>query len=138
MDGQAKATWSRWPDKTRPGTKSNEVLRELGAKLVPIEERVFYFKPNMIEPYECENVLIEGVTLVDYPFWCIHPTFSNNVTVRKVRLDSHNSNNDGINPDSSTDVLIEDCWLDQSDDAIAIKAGRDLCQGQPARFAQGP
>ena len=125
LDGQAKATWARWPDKTRPGTKSNEALRELGAKLVPIEERVFYFKPNMIEPYECENVLIEGVTIVDYPFWCIHPTFSKNVTVRKVRLDSHNSNNDGINPDSSTDVLIEDCWLDQSDDAIAIKAGRD-------------
>jgi hypothetical protein len=125
LDGQAEDTWARWPDKTKPGTKANEVLRKLGADLVPVEERIFYFKPNTIEPYECENVLIEDVKIVDYPFWCVHPTFCTNVTVRKLRLDSHNSNNDGINPDSSTDVLIEDCWLDQSDDAIAIKAGRD-------------
>ncbi|MFQ6008859.1 MAG: glycoside hydrolase family 28 protein [Candidatus Zixiibacteriota bacterium] len=129
LDGQAEDTWARWPDKTRPGTKPNEALREMGGRsgsdFGPVKDRVFYFKPNMIEPYECENVLIEDVKIVDYPFWCVHPTFCTNVTVRKLRLDSHNSNNDGINPDSSTDVLIEDCWLDQSDDAIAIKAGRD-------------
>jgi hypothetical protein len=79
----------------------------------------------MIEPFECKNVLIEGVTLNDYPFWCVHPTFCTNVTIRKLRIESHNSNNDGIDPDSSTDVLIEDCYLDQSDDCLAIKAGRD-------------
>jgi len=129
LDGQAEDTWARWPDKTRPGTLSNEHLREVGSRtgddFVPVEDREYYFKPNTFEPFECKNVLIEDVTITDYPFWCIHPTFCTNVTVRRVKLDSHNSNNDGINPDSSTDVLIEDCWLDQSDDAIAIKAGRD-------------
>ena len=129
FDGQAKDTWVQWGDKTKPGTLDNEDLREVGSRVgdafVPVEERIFYFKPNFFEPFECENVLIEDVTILDYPFWCIHPTFCTNVTIRRLTLDSHNSNNDGINPDSSKDVLIEDCWLDQSDDCLAIKAGRD-------------
>ena len=79
----------------------------------------------MIEPVKCTNVLIEYVTLNDYPFWCVHPTFCTNVTIRGLKIISHNSNNDGIDPDSCTDVLVEDCYLDQSDDCMAIKAGRD-------------
>jgi hypothetical protein len=90
----------------------------------------------MIEPFECTNVLIEGVTLNDYPFWCVHPTFCTNVTVRKLKIVSHNSNNDGINPDSCTDVLIEDCYLDQSDDCLAIKAGRDNSAWRSGRPCQ--
>ncbi len=129
FDGQAKDTWAKWSDKTKPGTLANERLREVAARtgkdFVPVEKREYYFKPNFFEPFECENVLIEDVTIVDYPFWCIHPTFCTNVTIRGLSLHSHNANNDGINPDSSTDVLIEDCWLDQSDDCLAIKAGRD-------------
>ena len=125
LNGQAESSWAMWPDKEKPGTISNEVLRKMGKEGTPIKDRVFYGKPTMIEPFECTNVLIEGVTLNDYPFWCVHPTFCTNVTIRKLRIESHNSNNDGIDPDSSKDVLIEDCYLDQSDDCIAIKAGRD-------------
>jgi len=130
FDGQAKDSWAKWGDsKTKSGTPSNSSLRELSARtgkdFVPVAKRKYYFKPNFFEPFECENVLIEDVTIIDYPFWCIHPTFCTNVTIRGLSLDSHNSNNDGINPDSCTDVLIEDCWLDQSDDCLAIKAGRD-------------
>ncbi len=125
LNGQAESSWAMWPEKEKPRTISNEVLRKMGKDGTPVEDRVFYGKPTMIEPFECKNVLIEGVTLNDYPFWCVHPTFCTNVTIRKLRIESHNSNNDGINPDSSKDVLIEDCYLDQSDDCLAIKAGRD-------------
>lgn len=125
LNAQAESTWSLWPGKTKPGTISNENLRKLNHSEVPADQIKIYAKPTMIEPYECKNVLIEGVTLKDYPFWCVHPTFSTNVTIRQLSVISHNSNNDGINPDSCTDVLIEDCFLDQSDDCLAIKAGRD-------------
>ena len=125
LNGQAENSWAMWPDKLKPGTTTNEELRELNHKDVPVEDIKVYAKPTFFEPFECTNVLIEDVTIRDYPFWCVHPTFCTNVTIRRLVLDSHNSNNDGLDPDSCTDVLMEDCWLDQSDDCVAIKAGRD-------------
>ena len=44
----------------------------------------------------CRNVLIEGVTLVDSPFWVVHPTFCSNVIVRGVTVISPHINNDGV------------------------------------------
>jgi unsaturated rhamnogalacturonyl hydrolase len=38
---------------------------------------------------------------------------------------SHGPNNDGCNPDSCRDVLIENCLFDTGDDCIAIKSGKD-------------
>jgi len=125
LNGQAENSWAMWPLKLKPRTTTNEELRELNHKEVPAEDIKIYGKPTFFEPFECTNVLIEDVTILDYPFWCVHPTFCTNVTIRRLKIDSHNSNNDGLDPDSCTDVLMEDCWLDQSDDCVAIKAGRD-------------
>ena len=55
----------------------------------------------------------------------IHPIFCNNVIVRDVTVDSHNRNNDGCDPESCSNVLIEGCTFSTGDDAIAIKSGRD-------------
>ena len=125
LNGQAEKSWARWSGKTKPRTTTNEELREMNHKDVPVEDIKIYAKPTFFEPFECRNVLIEDVTILDYPFWCVHPTYCTNVTIRRLVVDSHNSNNDGLDPDSCTDVLMEDCWLDQSDDCLAIKAGRD-------------
>jgi polygalacturonase len=94
-----------------------------------VEQRQFgagrWLRPSMIQPFECTNVLIEGVTIVDSTFWVVHPTLCRNVTVRGIKVDSLNANNDGCDPDSCSDVLIEDCDFNTGDDAIAIKSGRD-------------
>ena len=47
------------------------------------------------------------------------------MTVRGVHISSHGPNNDGCDPDSSRDVLIENCFFDTGDDCIAIKSGRN-------------
>ncbi|MHC4315982.1 MAG: glycoside hydrolase family 28 protein, partial [Planctomycetota bacterium] len=125
LNGQAESSWAMWSGKTRPGTTSNEELRKMNHDDVAVEDIKIYAKPTFFEPFECRNVLIEDVTILDYPFWCVHPTYCTNVTIRRLVVDSHNSNNDGLDPDSCTDVLLEDCFLDQSDDCLAIKAGRD-------------
>ena len=70
-------------------------------------------------------MLIEGVTFRDSPMWFINPVLCENVTVRNVSTIGHGPNNDGCNPDSSRDVLIEGCLFDTGDDCIAIKSGRD-------------
>ena len=70
-------------------------------------------------------MLIEGVTLRQSPMWVIHPVLSTNVTVRNVSVLSLGPNSDGCNPESSSDVLIEDSVFDTGDDCIALKSGRN-------------
>jgi polygalacturonase len=103
------------------------------SSVVPIEQRVYgiepdgtqhYLRPPLIGLNGCENVLIEGVTLHRSPFWQIHPLFCRDVTIRSVTASSLGTNNDGCNPESCSNVLIENCTFDTGDDCIAIKAGR--------------
>ena len=109
--------------------KSVRSLRKMGDDNVPVEKRVFgngqLLRPPFIQPVRCKNILIEDVSIVRSPFWEITPVLSNNITVRRVKISSHGPNNDGCDPDSCKDVLIEDCIFDTGDDCIAIKSGRD-------------
>jgi polygalacturonase len=57
--------------------------------------------------------------------WELNPVLCSNVIVRRVEIKSHGPNNDGCDPESSRNVLIEDCIFDTGDDCIAIKSGRN-------------
>ena len=96
---------------------------------VPIEQRRMTpedgLRPQLINFYLCENVLIEDVNLVRSPFWVIHPLMCTNLTVRGVHIESHGPNGDGCDPESCKNVLIENCYFDTGDDCIAIKSGRN-------------
>ncbi|MHC4597229.1 MAG: glycoside hydrolase family 28 protein [Planctomycetota bacterium] len=127
LDGQASdENWWRW--KQIQGDDVN-ALRNQGETGVPVERRVHgggkLMRPNMIQPYKCQNILIEGVTIRNSPMWHIHPVLSTNITVRNVKVIGHGPNNDGCNPESCKDVLIKGCYFDTGDDCIAIKSGRN-------------
>jgi polygalacturonase len=141
IDGNARLVFQGWaPGISRLQDKAQSQSREMNANGTPIAERKFgegsFLRPSMIQPYECRNVLIQGITLKDSPFWVVHPTFCTNVTVRGVTVDSLTINNDGCDPDSCTDVLIEDCNFHTGDDGIAIKAGRDQDAWRDGRMTQ--
>ena len=141
LDGQAEGeawwTWKGpWKDNRHGWTEGMPQQREARDRLfaqaeagVPVEERVYgtgdYLRPSFVEFLRCRNVLIEGVTVVRSPMWLLHPTLCTNVTVRGVTANSHGPNNDGCNPESCTDVLIEGCTFDTGDDCIALKSGRN-------------
>jgi polygalacturonase len=135
LDGSASnENWWKWArraadDADSPARPDIRRLLEFGERGVPVAQRVFgtdhLLRPNFIQPYRCRNVMIEGITIRNSPMWEIHPVLSTNVTVRGVKISSHGPNNDGCNPESSRDVLIEDCVFDTGDDCIAIKSGRD-------------
>ncbi len=138
LDGQASArAWWPWTGSTRYGwkegtpnaRKARTALVQMIEQAVPVGERVFgeghYLRPQFIQPYRCQNVLIEGVTIVNSPMWEIHPVLCRNVTVQGVTINSHGPNNDGCDPESCTDVLIKDCNFNTGDDCIAIKSGRN-------------
>lgn len=140
IDGQADNDhWWNWTGSKRFGWKegmpsqndpeNKPRLMEMGAKGVPVKDRVFgkghYMRPTMIEFYNCKNILIEGVTLINAPFWLIHPTLSQNITIDGVVTNSLGPNNDGCDPESCNDVMIKNCSFTDGDDCIAIKSGRD-------------
>nr|WP_267188715.1 glycoside hydrolase family 28 protein [Bacillus safensis] len=109
--------------------QDRQLLFEMAEKRIPVEERVFgeghYLRSSFIQPYQCQQVLIEGVTVKDSPMWQIHPVLSSHVIVRGVKIIGHGPNTDGVNPESCRNVLIEDCYFDNGDDCIAIKSGRN-------------
>jgi len=95
----------------------------------PTLERRF-FRPPFIQFYECKNILIEGVTIVNSPFWTVNPEFCDNLVVHGVTInnpskDPKGPNTDGINPSSCSNVRISDCFISVGDDCITIKSGRD-------------
>ena len=133
LDGSANwETWWAWNDKSKGATKQTPARKRLdqqGTDGTPVAERIYgdghFLRPNFIQPYRCKNVLIEGVTIINSPMWEIHPVLCTNVTVRGVNVRSLGTNNDGCDPESCRDVLIEDCVFETGDDCIAIKSGRN-------------
>lgn len=85
-----------------------------------------FFRPPFIQPVRCRNVKIEGVKIINSPFWTVNPEFCDNVTIRGVTIHNVPSpNTDGINPESCRNVHISDCHISVGDDCITIKSGRD-------------
>jgi len=84
-------------------------------------------RPRLLSFTDCEDILIEGVSLVDSPSWTINPVRSRRVVVRGVSIDNpaDSPNTDGINPDSCQGVIIEGCHISAGDDCVTIKSGTE-------------
>lgn len=99
---------------------------------LPLEQRVYdgrdttpVFLPKTFAPINCTRVLIEGVTLEQGLYWNIVPQYCSQVIVRGVTVKSHgHGRTDGLDVDSSEDVLVEYCSFDCQDDCYTIKSGR--------------
>ena len=140
LNGQANSeNWWVWsggknygwqkgiPSQNDPANR--EVLVDMAEKNVPMDERVFgdgrYLRPNFIEFFDCDTALIKDVTIVNAPFWVMHPIKTNNIIIDGVTVTSHGPNNDGCDPEYSQNVIIKNCTFNTGDDCIAIKSGRD-------------
>lgn len=85
------------------------------------------FLPTFIGPVECKNVLIEGVDLSNCVFWNIVPTYCDSVIIRGTKVHSvGHQMGDGMDIESSQNVLIEYNFLETGDDNFTLKAGRGI------------
>ncbi len=82
--------------------------------------------PCLLEPVECQDVLLDGFSTQFARLWSIHLAFCDGVVARNliIRSARSRSNGDGIDVDSCKHVRIEHCDIDTGDDAIALKSGR--------------
>ncbi|MCU7550642.1 glycosyl hydrolase family 28 protein [Chitinophagaceae bacterium LB-8] len=132
-EGEVKAkmdVWQVWFARPRAHMESIKRLYNLAWNRTPVEERQMvndtaHLRPQFIQFNRSENILLEGITITNSPFWTIHPYLCKNVVIRNVKVYAHGHNNDGVDPEMSQNVLIENCIFDQGDDAIAIKSGRN-------------
>jgi polygalacturonase len=93
-----------------------------------------YSMPSLIETYKCKDVVIEDITLMNSPTWTLHPFGTDGVHIRGLSVLGPRAIGgvSGIHPDSSRNVLIEDCIVDVGDDAIVVASYLDLAgDGKP-------
>ncbi len=126
IDGNAMTTFATWRPLQKEAQKRSRDMNHAG---VPVDERRFTaedrLRPQLIQLYRCAGVTLEGIKIINSPFWCIHLLQSEDIICRGLRYDAKLINNDGIDPESSRNILIEDIHFDNGDDNIAIKSGRD-------------
>jgi len=134
-DGENWVAWSRRVREEMEFVDSmafHDFVRAANNADEPLLNRVFIdpkkhpYRPTMMEFLFCENVEVSGVKLKNAPFWVVHPVFSKNLWFHDMIFDAQNVNNDGFDPESSDNILIENIIFDNHDDNVVAKAGRDV------------
>lgn len=141
IDGQGSAWWKRHAGLVKVGegvTPQSAREKEFARLNKDIDAgdmvgthtiywRSQFLRPCLIEFNNCKNILIDGVTLLNSPFWTVHPIYSEKIIIRGITIKNpkNSPNTDGINPDSSRDIYISDCDITVGDDCITLKSGRD-------------
>jgi len=125
LDASATSAWNN----TDNGSAWAKLQSDADAG-VPVSQRLFgaggnRLRTTFVEPYNCSNVLIQGVTLKHAQFWQLHPTLCTNVTIDGVTtIAGDQENSDSCDPESCDHVVIMNCSFSSLDDTIAIKSGR--------------
>lgn len=121
-------TWKVWFARPPAHMEALKNLYNMGSTGVPVEKRQMAVGDNNLRPHcvqfnRCRNVLIEDIKIRQTPFWSIHLLLSESAVVRRVDIVATGHNSDGIDPEGTRNLLVEDCRFDQGDDAIVIKSG---------------
>jgi polygalacturonase len=134
-DGHLNGNGRKWWDfmeevnsKKMVDSKWQQIFKKENSELLEWNEYIRgknnFLRPPMVTIYECKNVLIEGVSFSDPPFWTIMPAFTDDVTINGITIEnpSDSPNTDGIDPSSCRNVHISNCHISVGDDCIVIKA----------------
>lgn len=91
-------------------------------------------RPRLVVFDHCKHVLVEGITIQNSPMWQLVPYYSDDVTIRNIKIlaPQHSPNTDAVDPFSSSNVHISHLYADVGDDDIAIKSGAANSPGPDA------
>ncbi|MCB2410629.1 glycoside hydrolase family 28 protein [Hymenobacter lucidus] len=131
VDGQGKPFWDNyWAMRKEYDPKGLRWIVDYDAK-----------RPRTLLVANSSNVTLKGITLQRAGFWTVHILYSKNVTadglVIRNNVGGHGPSTDGIDIDSSSYVLVQNCDIDCNDDNFCLKAGRDwdgLRVNRPAEY----
>jgi exo-poly-alpha-galacturonosidase len=104
-----------------------------------IKENGLRSRGRLILLMNCQDVSISNLTLTEPASWTLHYVYSDNISCHGLNIITNVRNGDGIDPDSSTDSYIFNCFFDTGDDCIAIKSGKNpegFLIGKPTKNVQ--
>ena len=86
----------------------------------------FYPRPTAIYVEKCSHITFKEFTVVDAPFWTLHPAGCYDVLIDRIRIlnDLDVANSDGIDPDHCSNVRITGCHIECADDCICLKTSK--------------
>lgn len=140
IDGQGNKWWKyavelkseyKKTGKIKTTSKWQEMFRDLNKNVLQPDiynwTDASYMRPPFIQPYECKNVLISGIRIINSPWWTVTPVYCEDVTIENISIYNppESMNTDGIDPDACKNVIISNCIISVGDDCIAVKSGRD-------------
>ncbi len=133
IDGCGQNWWGLLAQKKKQGKPVAPIEMELAALNPGYETQpgggggrnTQFLRPPLVQFYECKDVKLLDVTLVNSPFWTIHPVFTDTLLVSNVSvINPHDApNTDGMDIDSCVNVEVQGCLISVGDDGIAIKSG---------------
>lgn len=119
IDCQGKTCWDKYWDMRREYTK--EGLRWI----VDYDSK----RVRGVLISNSTNITLKDFTIMRTGFWGIQVLYSKNCSIDGLTVNNnvggHGPSTDGIDIDSSSFILIENCDIDCNDDNICLKAGRD-------------
>lgn len=126
IDGNAGDTFATWRKDQKP---DQQLIRKMDHEEVPVAQRNFgqghLLRPHLMQLFGCQKITLSDFFVTNSPFWCIHLLKCEDVICRALRYDAKLVNNDGIDPEMTRNLLIENVIFNNGDDNVAIKAGRD-------------
>src|SRR6267378_3693006 len=116
IDGQGRKWWERyWTLRLKYEPRGLRWASDYDA------ERV-----RLMVLWKSSDVTVENLSLKRSGFWTVQVVYSDHVTVNRIRIsDNAGPSTDGVDIDSSSYVLVENTDIDNNDDDICLKAGRD-------------
>eukprot|EP00041_Stephanoeca_diplocostata_P023058 m.560444 g.560444 ORF g.560444 m.560444 type:complete len:501 (-) comp22210_c0_seq21:1766-3268(-) len=123
-EAQCMPIYQPWCDKFNP---THETLPR---DLLPSPQGAG--RPRLVNVFNCTNVTLAGFTAQNSPHWTLHIQNSDRVLIQNMTVLSPRSvgNTDGIDPESSSNVVVKDSYIDVGDDGISIKSYNITIDGQ--------
>ena len=135
IDGSGQAWWKEFKRRkaskqTQPQSARDNEFAELN-KDIDLSDcggggiGSFFFRPPLLQFNNCFNVLLEGFTTRNSPFWNTHLLYCKRVIIKNVTFQNppDGINGDGLDIDSCDGVEVLDCTFDVNDDCLCIKSG---------------
>ncbi len=135
IDGSGTEWWNKFrsiesEDRTLPKEKYEFALAKLnpdyktrtGGGGRPSTQ---FLRPPLVQFWKCHNIILDGITLKDSPFWTLHMVYSDKISIQNMTFSNPANaiNTDAMDIDSSQDVTVKHCLLDVGDDGVTLKSG---------------